>query len=127
MKINTFSLPSLGDNSNKGILFNHKDIERIYFLGFQDKEELDYVLYKIGQNSQVIRQRLKAQSKDETPREFQNGGMERFGVFCGVMTVVLYFMITFSAFIREYVAVMKMNKVSIILLVIVLFLEIKFI
>ena len=48
-------------------------------------------------------------------------------VFCGVMTVVLYFMITFSAFIREYVAVMKMNKVSIILLVIVLFLEIKFI
>lgn len=58
---------------------------------------------------------------------YANGGMERFGVFCGVMTVVLYFMITFSAFIREYVAVMKMNKVSIILLVIVLFLEIKFI
>lgn len=29
-------------DSNKGILFNHKDIERIYFLGFQDKEELDY-------------------------------------------------------------------------------------
>lgn len=29
---------------------------------------------------------------------YSNGGIERFGVFCAVMTVLMYFMITFAAF-----------------------------
>lgn len=27
---------------NKSILFNHEDIECVYFIGFQDKEEIEY-------------------------------------------------------------------------------------
>lgn len=36
------SYPEGNLDPNKAILFNHEDIEKIYFIGFQDIEEIEY-------------------------------------------------------------------------------------
>lgn len=36
------SYPEGNLDANKAILFNHEDIEKIYFIGFQDTEEIEY-------------------------------------------------------------------------------------
>lgn len=36
------SYPEGNLDPNKAILFNHDDIQKVYFIGFQDREEIEY-------------------------------------------------------------------------------------